>query len=182
MVYLARAHGFAAPVTLQPQYSLLVREIESEITPAALDAHIRFLPWSPLAGGWLTGKYRRDTPPSGPTRPGEDPERGMEAWEPRNRDERTWRTLDAVEEIAHARGVNQAQVALAWLEVQPAMTSVILGARTTEQLTDNLRAASLGLPPGDLQRLNEVSAPLVSDYPYGKPAIDQRHRAIDCAG
>ena len=177
-VYVARAHGLAPPVTLQPQYSLLVREIESEIVPAALDANIGLLPWSPLAGGWLTGKYRRDRPPTGATRLGEDPERGMEAWEPRNRRERTWRVLDTVEEIAHARGMNQAQVSLAWLEAQPAVTSVILGARTTEQLADNLGATSFELTPDDLQRLNEVSAPAVDDYPYGKPAIEQRHRAI----
>jgi aryl-alcohol dehydrogenase-like predicted oxidoreductase len=65
-VHLARAHGFAPPVTLQPQYSLLVREIESEIVPACLDAGVGLLPWSPLAGGWLTGKYQRDSPPKGP--------------------------------------------------------------------------------------------------------------------
>lgn len=178
-VYIARASDFAPPVTLQPQYSLLVREIEFEIVPACLDAHVGLLPWSPLAGGWLTGKYRRDEEPTGATRLGENPERGMEAWEPRNKRERTWRILDAVEEIAHARGISQAQVSLAWLEAQPAVTSVILGARNTDQLADNLRAASVELTPDELRRLDEVSAPLPSDYPYGKPAIDQRHRAID---
>ena len=79
-VHVARAYGFTPPVTLQPQYSLLVREIESEIVPACLDANIGLLPWSPLAGGWLTGKYQRDADPTGATRLGEDPERGMEAW------------------------------------------------------------------------------------------------------
>jgi aryl-alcohol dehydrogenase-like predicted oxidoreductase len=78
-VHVARANGFTPPVTLQPQYSLLVREIESEIVPACLDADIGLLPWSPLAGGWLTGKYQRDTEPKAVTRLGEDPERGMEA-------------------------------------------------------------------------------------------------------
>ena len=181
-VHLARAHGFAPPVTLQPQYSLLVREIESEVVPAALDARIGLLPWSPLAGGWLTGKYRRDTDPTGATRLGENPQRGMEAWEPRNRADRTWRILDAVEEIATAKGVNQAQVSLAWLEAQPAVTSVILGARTTAQLTDNLGAASVTLTGAELARLDEVSAPAVADYPYGQAAVDQRHRAIDVSG
>lgn len=70
-VHVARAHGWNMPVTLQPQYSLLVREIESEIVPAALDAGIGLLPWSPLGGGWLTGKYKRDEPPTGATRLGE---------------------------------------------------------------------------------------------------------------
>jgi len=178
-VHVARAHGFTPPVTLQPQYSLLVREIESEIVPACLDANIGLLPWSPLAGGWLTGKYRRDTDPAGATRLGEDPQRGMEAWEPRNKQARTWRILDVVTEIAKARGVNQAQVSLAWLEGQPAVTSVILGARNPDQLADNLGASSLELTPDELERLDEVSRPVVADYPYGKAGADQRHRAID---
>ena len=178
-VHVARANGFTPPVTLQPQYSLLVREIESEIVPACLDANIGLLPWSPLAGGWLTGKYQRDADPTGATRLGEDPERGMEAWEPRNKQERTWRILSVVEEIAKARGVSQAQVSLAWLESQPAVTSVILGVRTTDQLADNVGAASVELTSDQLERLDEVSAPVVSDYPYGKAAADQRHRAVD---
>ena len=181
-VHVARANGFTAPVTLQPQYSLLVREIESEIVPACLDANIGLLPWSPLAGGWLTGKYRRDTDPKGATRLGEDPERGMEAWEPRNKQERTWRILNVVADIATTKGITQAQVSLAWLAAQPAVTSVILGARNTDQLADNLGAASVELTPDELERLDEVSAPVVSDYPYGKAAADQRHRAIDVSG
>jgi aryl-alcohol dehydrogenase-like predicted oxidoreductase len=181
-VHVARANGFTPPVTLQPQYSLLVREIESEIVPACQDANIGLLPWSPLAGGWLTGKYQRDADPMGATRLGEDPQRGMEAWEPRNRQERTWRILDAVEQIAKARGISQAQVSLAWLEAQPAVTSVILGARTTGQLADNLGAASVELTPDELRRLNEVSTPVVSDYPYGVAGANQRHRAIDVGG
>ena len=72
-VHTARARGLAEPITLQPQYSLLVREIEWEIVPAALDAGLGLLPWSPLGGGWLSGKYRRDQRPSGETRLGEDP-------------------------------------------------------------------------------------------------------------
>jgi len=181
-VHVARANGFAPPVTLQPQYSLLVREIESEIVPACLDANIGLLPWSPLAGGWLTGKYRRDADPIGATRLGEDPERGMEAWEPRNRQERTWRVIETVAEVAEAKGVNQAQLSLAWLAAQPAVTSVILGARNAAQLADNLGAASLMLTPDELERLDQVSAPVVSDYPYGEAAADQRHRAIDLSG
>ena len=178
-VHLARTNGFTPPATLQPQYSLLVREIESEIVPAAQDANIGLLPWSPLAGGWLTGKYQRDADPMGATRLGEDPKRGMEAWEPRNKQERTWRILDTVEQTAKAKGVNQAQVSLAWLEAQPAVTSVILGVRNTDQLADNLGAASVELTAEEVRRLNEVSTPVVSDYPYGVAGADQRHRAID---
>jgi len=177
-VHVALANSFAAPVTLQPQYSLLVREIESEIVPAALDAKIGLLPWSPLAGGWLTGKYRRNTDPTGATRLGENPERGMEAWKPRNEQERTWKILEAVEKIAKVRGINQAQVSLAWLAAQPAVTSVILGARNTAQLADNLGAVTVELTFAELNSLNEVSAPVLSDYPYGKGGVAQRHRAI----
>src|SRR3954451_1722227 len=99
-VHLARSHGWAPPVTLQPQYSLIVRGIEHEVVPAALDAGVGLLPWSPLAGGWLSGKYRRDEPPTGATRLGENPTRGMEAWEARNADPRTWEIIDAVDAVA----------------------------------------------------------------------------------
>src|SRR6185437_14278922 len=99
LVHLARAMGVAAPVTLQPQYSLLVREIEWEIVPAAVDAGLGLLPWSPLGGGWLSGKYRRDQRPSGATRLGEDPGRGMEAYDRRGTP-RTWQIIDAVQKVA----------------------------------------------------------------------------------
>src|SRR3954469_14656287 len=95
-VHVAAAHGFAAPVTLQPQYNLLVRDIEHEVVPAALDAGIGLLPWSPLGGGWLSGKYQRDVAPTGSTRLGENPNRGMEAFGPRNAQEKTWAVIEAV--------------------------------------------------------------------------------------
>ncbi|TFC25755.1 aldo/keto reductase [Cryobacterium sp. TMT2-18-3] len=177
-VYVARALGFTPPVTLQPQYSLLVREIESEIVPAALDAGLGLLPWSPLGGGWLSGKYRRDTHPTGATRLGEDPARGMEAWGPRNKQERTWRIIDAVAEVAAEIGATSAQVSLAWLEVQPAVTSVILGARSVKQLAENLSAADVQLSPKHLELLGALSSPVVSDYPYGEAAVAQRLRVV----
>ncbi len=177
-VHTARAHGWAPPVTLQPQYNLLVRDIEQEVVPACLDAGLGLLPWSPLAGGWLTGKYQRDTTPTGESRLGEDPERGMEAWGPRNAQERTWAVVDAVAQVAEERGVTSAQVALAWVGAQPAVTSVILGARTVEQLGDNLAAADLELGEDQLQRLGAVSAPVRDDYPYGTAGMEQRHRGL----
>ncbi len=178
-VHVARAHGWALPVTLQPQYNLIVRGIEHEIVPAALDAGIGLLPWSPLAGGWLSGKYRRDQPPTGATRLGENPERGMEAWRARNDDPRTWRILDVVQEIAEVHGASPSQVSLAWLLAQPAVTSVILGARTVDQLHDNLGAGEIELTDAQLAALEEASAPRVEDYPYGKPGVQQRHRSIE---
>lgn len=177
-VAVASAHGFTAPVTLQPQYNLLVRDIEHEIVPAALDAGIGLLPWSPLAGGWLSGKYERDVPPTGATRLGQNPQRGMEAWEGRNKNERTWRVLDVVTELADAHSASASQVALAWLGAQPAVTSVILGARTVEQLTDNMGAVDLQLSAEDLQRLTDASAPQMDDYPYGVAGISQRNRPV----
>ncbi|GGI07073.1 aldo/keto reductase [Egicoccus halophilus] len=170
--------GWSVPVTLQPQYNLLVREIEWEIVPACEDNGLGLLPWSPLGGGWLTGKYSRDETPSGVTRLGEDPERGMEAYSRRSALDRTWDTIDVVRAIAEDRGVSMAQVALAWVAQRPMVTSVILGARTTEQLDDNLAAAGLRLDDDEMARLDGVSAPPVADYPYGAPGVAQRSRAL----
>ncbi|RWZ68098.1 aldo/keto reductase [Labedella populi] len=180
-VHVAKAHGFAAPVTLQPQYNLLVRDIEHEVVPAALDANIGLLPWSPLGGGWLSGKYERDVPPTGSTRLGENPTRGMEAWQERNSDERTWNVVDAVKEIADGHGVSSSQVALRWLGDRPAVTSVILGARTVEQLRDNMAATDLVLSDEETQRLTDASTPRVDDYPYGTAGVAQRHRGLSGA-
>jgi aryl-alcohol dehydrogenase (NADP+) len=178
-VHVARSHGWAQAVTLQPQYNLLVRDIEHEVVPAALDAGIGLLPWSPLAGGWLSGKYSKDVAPTGATRLGENPQRGMEAWQKRNDNPRTWAVIDALHEVADAHGASLSQVALAWLGSRPAVTSVILGARTTGQLTDNLGAVDLDLSEDELGRLSEASAPVIDDYPYGTAGAAQRHRKIE---
>ncbi len=177
-VWLAKANGYQPPVTLQPQYNLLVRDIEHEIVPASLDAGIGLLPWSPLGGGWLSGKYKRDQMPTGATRLGENPTRGMEAFEKRNAKSVTWDVIGAVEDIAKARSASMAQVALAWVAAQPAVTSVILGARTTDQLKDNLGAANLTLTAEEIATLSATSKPDMSDYPYGVGGIGQRNRNI----
>lgn len=152
--------------TLQPQYSLLAREIEWEVVPCCRAERIGLLPWSPLGGGWLTGKYARDRPPAGETRLGEDPSRGQEAWDRRNV-ERTWRVVDAVAEVAGAHGASSAQVALRWVMDRPGVTSTILGARTVAQLEDNLGAADLRLSSEEVARLDEASDPGLPAYPYG---------------
>jgi len=177
-VHVAAAHHWSPPVTLQPQYNLLVRDIEHEVVPASLDAGVGLLPWSPLAGGWLSGKYERDVAPTGATRLGENPERGMEAWKARNAEERTWRVVDAVRAVAEEVGGSASQVSLAWLAARPAVTSVILGARTVEQLRDNLAAADLQLSDEQQQRLTDASAPQVDGYPYGTAGVDQRARSL----
>ena len=176
-VYLARELNVAPPVTLQPQYSLLAREIEWEIVPAAMDAGLGLLPWSPLGGGWLSGKYRRDERPAGATRLGEDPDRGMEAYDRRSTG-RTWRVIDAVQKVAEDRGVSMAEVALAWVTGRPAVSSTILGARTTDQLQTNLRAAGLRLTPDETAVLDAASDPDPVDYPYGKLGVQQRTRSL----
>jgi aryl-alcohol dehydrogenase-like predicted oxidoreductase len=176
-VHLARALNIAGPVTLQPQYSLLVREIEWEIVPAAADAGLGLLPWSPLGGGWLSGKYKRDERPAGATRLGEDPERGMEAYD-RRALERTWDVIDAVQKIADERGVSMAEIALAWVTDRPAVTSTILGARTVEQLEANLRAADLHLTAAETAALTAASNPHAADYPYGEMGTQQRDRSV----
>src|SRR5271169_1293964 len=176
-VHLARALNVAEPVTLQPQYSLLAREIEWEIVPAVQDAGLGLLPWSPLGGGWLSGKYRRDQRPAGATRLGEDPGRGMEAYDRRGTD-RTWHVIDAVQKVAEDRGVSMAEVALAWVTGRPAVTSTILGARTMSQLQTNLRAADLHLTAAETAALDAASDPRATDYPYGELGVEQRSRNL----
>src|SRR5580704_8923738 len=175
VVWLARAMNVAEPVTLQPQYSLLAREIEWEIVPAVLDAGMGLLPWSPLGGGWLSGKYQRDQRPTGHTRLGDDPNRGMEAYDRRGT-ERTWNVIDAVQKVAEDRGVSMAEVALAWVTDRPAVTSTILGARTLDQLEANLRSAGLHLTGAETAALDAASDPHPVDYPYGELGVDQRSR------
>jgi len=168
--------GWSRLVTLQPQYNLLVREIEWEIVPAAQENGLGLLPWSPLGGGWLTGKYSFDEEPAGATRLGENPDRGVESWYRRSRNQRVRDVVDAVREIAGKRGISMAQVALAWLVDRPTVTSVILGARTLDQLDDNLAAADLHLTAEETATLDEASDPGAADYPYGGPGVAQRVR------
>lgn len=168
----------ARPVTVQPQYSLLVREIEWEIVPACAANGLGLLPWGPLGGGWLTGKYAREQPPTGATRLGEDPARGMEAYGRRGARQRTWDVVDAVRAVARQREVPMAQVALAWLHDRPQVTSVILGARTVEQLEANLGAAAVRLSEQEKALLDAASDPEPPDYPYGPLGQEQRSRTV----
>ena len=177
-VDVAEHRHLSVPVTLQPQYNLLAREIEWEIVPAARANGLGLLPWSPLGGGWLTGKYTREQRPTGATRLGEDPDRGVEAYDKRGSRESTWDVVDAVRSVAQGRGATMAQVALAWLVDRPTVTSVILGARTTGQLADNLGAAGLHLSEQETAQLDAASDPGAADYPYGGPGQEQRSRPL----
>jgi aryl-alcohol dehydrogenase-like predicted oxidoreductase len=174
-VDVAEARGLTRPVTLQPQYSLLSREIEWEIVPACESTGLGLLPWSPLAGGILTGKYQQGVQPASGARLTND--RYAPFIAPRTQEQRTWEVVDVLKAIAGERGVPVSQVALAWVAGRPAVSSVILGARTLDQLTDNLGAAGLVLTDKEDEQLNVASQPSV-DYPYGGMALWQRRREI----
>ena len=163
-VALSDALGFERFVSLQPQYSLIERNVEYEILPACLEEGLGVIPWSPLGGGFLSGKYRRgEEPPEGSRIAGavED----MDEYWDRRATGRNWRTLDVIGEIADETGRSYAQIALNWLLRQPAVTAPIVGARTVDQLEDNLGAAGWALDEEQVQRLSEASA-LEDTYPY----------------
>ena len=138
-LWVSDKHDFARFDCLQPQYSLISREIEREILPLCRYENVGVIPWSPLGGGFLTGKYR-----SGQRPPEDSRLAKMDMWN-RLADERNYSTLEAVEQIAKERGRAISQVALAWVNQQPGVSSVIYGARTEEQNEQNLGA--IGFQP-----------------------------------
>jgi aryl-alcohol dehydrogenase-like predicted oxidoreductase len=157
---IADRAGLPRFVSHQVYLSLQERSSEYEIVPAAIDQRLGLLIWSPLAGGLMSGKYRRgqDAPPGS--------RRASDWTEPPIYDEdKLYDTIEVVVEIADARGVSPARVALAWLLGRPGITSVIVGARTEEQLIDNLAAAELSLSADEAARLEAVSRPTLI-YPF----------------
>jgi aryl-alcohol dehydrogenase-like predicted oxidoreductase len=157
-------------VSQQIYYSLQAREAEYELVPVALDQGVGILVWSPLAGGLLSGKYRRGQPaPEG--------SRHFNNWgEPPIRDEdKLYDVIESLVAVAAAHGVGASQVALAWLLGRPGVSSLIVGARTEAQLAENLAAASLTLTAEDRARLDAVSAPPLL-YPYWHQAAAARDR------
>ncbi len=163
---ISRERGWEGFVSLQPQYNLLTRSTEWELLPLARREGLAVIPWSPLRGGWLSGKYHRgmDAPPKG-TRIEIAKERGWsESWDA-YANEHTWGIVDALQQIADQVGKSVAQVAINWLLRQPGVTAPILGARNLRQLEDNLGAVGWELDEEQVRRLNEASArPL--PYPY----------------
>jgi aryl-alcohol dehydrogenase-like predicted oxidoreductase len=162
---LSHRHGWARFDCLQPEYSLLVRSTEWELLPVCRSEGIGVIPWSPLAGGWLTGKYRRGQPPSPESRVGR-----ADRWDdlPEQREsERTWGIIDALLEISQSLGKTPAQVALNWLLRKPGVTAPIMGARTLAQLEDNLDSVGWSLSADELARLDAASEiPLPSPYNF----------------
>lgn len=149
---IADERGWANFVSLQAYYSLAGRDLEHELLPLCREERLGVLPWSPLSGGFLTGKYRRDNPnPDGARRTGFgfppiDEARGFDA-------------VDVLDEIAKAKGASVAQVALAWLLAQDGVTSIIIGANKMTQLEDNLKAADLKLTADEIDRLSQTTTP-----------------------
>ncbi|MGH3167317.1 MAG: aldo/keto reductase [Trebonia sp.] len=175
---IADTRGYERFASQQVYYSLEARDAEYDLVPLAVDQGLGILVWSPLAGGLLSGKYRRSGSPSEGTR------QVSGTWnEPPVRDqEKLYDTIEMLVEIASSHGASPAQVALAWLLGRPAVTSVIIGARTDGQLADNLGAASLVLSADERAALDKVSAPeLVYPYWHQANTASDRLGAADLA-
>jgi len=158
--WIAKTYGLNRFVTLQAQYSLSVRELEREHVSACKQWGLGILPWSPLGGGFLTGKYRKDAPAPAGTR--------LDKWKDQLAKfdtARNWKILAALDAVAAETSASVGTVALAWLLAKPVVSSVIFGARTIEQLDDNLKAAELKLSAAHLKALDDASA-FELGYPY----------------
>lgn len=160
----AERHGLPRFVSEQIYYSLQARDAESELLPAAADQGLGVLVWSPLAGGLLSGKYSRgdDGRVAGP-----HGSRQLSDWNepPIDFPDRLFATIDVLRKIADGHGVSAAQIALAWLLTRPTVTSLVIGARTEEQLADNLRSVDVRLSADEISDLEQVSRPPLL-YPY----------------
>ena len=152
---LSERLGLERFVSLQAYYSLAGRDIEREIAPLLQSEGLGLMVWSPLAGGFLSGKYTRDGEANG--------RRASFDFPPVDTD-KAYGVIDVMREIAQARGCTVAQVALAWLLAKPSVSTVIVGAKRLDQLSDNLGAAEVRLSPEDIERLDSASA-LAPEYP-----------------
>jgi aryl-alcohol dehydrogenase-like predicted oxidoreductase len=154
---IAEKHGWNKFVGLQYYYSLAGRDIEREVLPLAIDQNLAVMPWSPLAGGFLSGKYTRNTEKAGDSR------RDIFDFPPVNK-EKAYDIIDVLGDIGKQHGVSVAQVALAWIRLQKGITSTIIGAKRVDQLIDNVKSTSLLLSDDELKKIGEVSA-LPKEYP-----------------
>ncbi len=162
----SRQHGWEAFSSLQPLYNLLDRSLEWELVHVCQNEGLGIIPWSPLRGGWLSGKYRRGmaAPVAGTRIEKAEQEGWSESWSAYNTD-RTWSILDALFAVAEETGKQPAQVALRWLLQRPGVTAPIIGVRTLAHLESNLGAAGWELSPAQMTRLTEISEPELP-YPY----------------
>jgi len=159
--------GWEPFVCLQPQYSLICRSIEFEILDVCINEGIGVIPWSPLAGGWLSGRYKKGM--SEPPKDSRVAWAEQVGWTPTNwsskNENQTWTILEECERIANAHSVTVAQVALRWLVQRPGVTSPIIGAKSMSQLLDNLNTVNWALTEEEMKKLNDVSA-IPLPYPY----------------
>ena len=164
-IMLSEMHNWVRFDCLQPEYSLLVRSTEWELLPLCSSEGIGVIAWSPLAGGWLSGKYRRGQPPPPDSRVGR-----ADRWDDQaeqRESERTWQIIDALDEVSRDCGRSLSQVALNWLLQQPGVTAPIIGARTLAQLEDNLGSVGWSLNADQMAKLDAASAiPLPSPYNF----------------
>ncbi|THD77197.1 MAG: aldo/keto reductase [Phenylobacterium sp.] len=154
---ISEAKGYARFETLQAYYSIAGRDLERELVPMLTSEQLGLMVWSPLAGGLLSGKFGPGS--NNPT----DARRTSFDFPPVDRD-RAWKCVEVMREVGEAHSVSVARVALAWLLAKPAVMSIIIGAKTLEQLDDNLAAADLTLTAEEVAKLDEVSE-LPSEYP-----------------
>jgi aryl-alcohol dehydrogenase-like predicted oxidoreductase len=154
---IADKNGWNKFIGLQYFYSLAGRDIEREIIPLAQDQNLGIMPWSPLAGGFLSGKYTRDIEKTGNSR------RDTFDFPPINK-EKTYDIVDVITEIGQQYNASPSQIALAWVRQQPGITSTIIGAKNIEQLNDNIKSIEIELSTSDLERIDAISA-LTKEYP-----------------
>jgi aryl-alcohol dehydrogenase-like predicted oxidoreductase len=162
----ARFRGWSAFIGLQIEYSLLERTVEQELIPMALELGLGVTPWSPLKSGLLSGKYTRQSAQS---------KEGRAAWMGHLMNEQTFALLDELAKIAKAHDTTVARVALAWLQVQPGVTSTIIGARRLSQLEDNVQALEVRLTADDLTLLNEKTKPVLGFPATMQPMFPALH-------
>ncbi|GIF05088.1 aldo/keto reductase [Actinoplanes siamensis] len=175
-VDVARHRGWEPFVALQPLYNLIDRDVEHELVPVCRNEGVGMIPWAPLRGGWLTGKYRRGMTSAPPdTRWEADKQPWLGNW--RNSvDERTWSVTDALLAVADEVGRNPAQVALRWLMQRPGVTAPIIGARTVDQLAVNLGASGWSLTDKHMESLTVAGDRRPLPYPHGYLAKSPRRR------
>jgi aryl-alcohol dehydrogenase-like predicted oxidoreductase len=154
---IAEKHGWNKFAGLQYYYSVAGRDIEREVLPMAKDHQLGVMPWSPLAGGFLSGKYTRNQEKAGNSR------RDSFDFPPINK-EKAYDIIDVLLQIGQQHGVSAAEIALAWVRQQPGVTSTIIGAKTAEQLKANIHSTELMLSENDLKQLDDISA-LPKEYP-----------------
>ncbi len=153
---IADKYGWNKFVGMQYYYSLASRDIEREVLPLSIDQNLAVMPWSPLAGGFLSGKYTRNDEKIGSRRDNFD-------FPPINKN-KTYDIIDVITEIGKQHNATPAEVALAWVRLQKGITSTIIGAKNIDQLRDNIKSVEITLSVDDLKKIDEVSA-LTKEYP-----------------